>query len=181
MTKPVKYTLIAIFALVAIIVGRKAYDLYKKYKNSDRLSLGDMSFKLNEKITLVGLADGLDGTAKVQIKNFSPTSFTVDQVKLGLYTKGGSLLASQKAPLASPITVPANQNSETKLDFNIATTGVLKLFAESGIVPKGASLADLVAAVTALTSLKGVAVKLKGFFVSEGFKVDVDELINLES
>jgi hypothetical protein len=181
MKKPVKYAIIAL-AIVLFILGiRWGWKLYTKYRHSDLLSFGNSSFKLDEKISITSVIDGLDGTAKIQVKNFSPSRFKIDQLQAELYTKDNTLLAEQKEPLKEAIIIEPNANTTIHLKYQIAPTGIVSLFAESGIIPKGASLAELVAAVGKLTKLEGIVVKLKGFYVSEGFKVDIDELINLEA
>lgn len=162
-----------IIAIVVIILtfvaGRKGVKLLRKYRHSKRLKLIVEGIKF-PKLNLASLISDISTVVKLNISNFSPTTFKIQQLAIDVYSPDGDLLANPKQPLDRVVEIAPNQNNLFLIPYQISTQKLKKLISESGGVTK-------VGANYLTTGDYGITLILKGFAVAEGFKVEIDEKI----
>lgn len=178
-----KIKTIIILAIVILTLGI-AWKYYKKYRDADKLKIGDTSLKAEKKIEnfndLVSiLKNGLILKGFVEIRNFSGRDYSLQQISLDCFTpKTEKLMAEQINILSNNIVLRKNQTTNIPLEYKVDIMSALSLFKESGVIPEGATLWHVITHPGQYWSgidLKKLRMKLKGFIQAEGFNITVNE------
>jgi hypothetical protein len=167
---------IAVFVFLMILVA-VGYAYWRKYRQAQKLSFGVDGIKPNvssvadvSKILLTGA--NIPVTLKPVINNYSPSTFKIQQLKLDIYSEDGkNLLGSQNLPLNS--TALVQPNSKTVLSLNYSFNPVA-FFNSAG---RKLGISELVDWYTGKSI--GIKLKLSGFVVAEGIKVNLDQVITI--
>ncbi|NQY68527.1 MAG: hypothetical protein HRT72_12510 [Flavobacteriales bacterium] len=165
-------TILKILALAVSAFGaKKGYDYFKKYRNIKKLSIGIDSFKL-PKLNLKSLFGNIKASVTIGIKNFSESAYSLEQVKVDVFTLAGDLLGEQSTLLADSVSIVPNEHTAFSLDYSIPSVKLQELLQAQGGVA--------VVAMRFLDSGKyGIQLVLKGFIVSEGITIDINENITI--
>lgn len=174
---------IIIVALVILTFGI-AWKYYRKYKESDKLKVGEISLKPTKKITEVSdlseiLKNGLELTGFVELKNFSSKDYTLNQINLDCFTPSTEkLIAEQKNILENNIKLEKRKSTNIPLEYKIDIMNALALFKESGVIPEDASLWQVVSKIDQYYNkiqLEKLKMKLKGFIEAEGITLSINQ------
>lgn len=109
----------------------------------------------------------------VNFSNFTKNNYTVNQIQLSVYSMSDQLVAEQTTPLSSPILITPEKVVPTDIAFSVNGTSALQ------VAFKGTSLNDLFNFLSNNPKGLGKQLKVKGFVVAEGIKVNVDQIINV--
>lgn len=168
---------ISALIVLVVLLSLAGYFYFVKIKQAKKLSFGVDSIKPNFK-TVGELSKSLltGGNIPVIVKplisNYSSSKFKLNQIKLDIYSQDEkTLLGSQSMPLANPIELVPNANNTPAIlyTFNPAA------FANSAGRKLGIS--EIIGWYQGKPL--GVKLKLKGFFVAEGIKLNIDEVITV--
>lgn len=163
-----------IVALVAIVVVAGLY-FFKKYKAATTsLKFAISGFKLSDyKLKDIPkiLVSGIDGTLLALVQNFSNQTFNVTQVDVSIYTADNVLVASPKSPMSSAIEIKPNFNNTIPFEYSISSAGLQALF-------KGSNVMALLSQYLSNRTF-GKKVYLKGFIISDGIKIDINEVVDI--
>jgi len=177
--------IIIISALVFILViGVKGISYAKGLmkKGEDAKKLEYQLFKTSTPdLTLDEIALILDGKNNTpvaiqiieQVINPSQSTFTLDQVKLNLYSKAGKLIVQQKKPLKNPFVIKKRfKGNYLTSTFLIHPDGLKALIQEAGgLIQVGQN--------KLLTGKWGISFRMKGTISTEGFDLPLDELTTI--
>lgn len=169
-----------ITAFLAVLSGVIIY-LAKFGSHAKRLFVGVSSIKPQSGQNIASFLGGVKLDVSVLLKNFSPSAFNVEQMKIDIYTTTGNevKLAGQPAPLDENVTVNPETNTELNLTFDGSIHGFVDLLKNqvSGINSWSDALSRLEQWLT--TGELGATVKAKGFVVAEGVKIDINQTVNI--
>ncbi|MFH2141963.1 MAG: hypothetical protein ABIJ97_06045 [Bacteroidota bacterium] len=174
---------IIIVAIVILTLGI-AWRYYKKYKDSEKLKIGETSLRATKKIEnfndLVDiLKNGLLLKGFVEIRNFSGRDYTLNQISLDCFTpKTEKLMAEQTNIIQNNISLKKKQITNIPLEYKIDIMNALSLFKESGVIPEEATLWQVVTHPGQYWSgmdLKKLKMKFKGFIQAEGITLSINE------
>jgi len=178
---------IIILAIVILTQGI-AWKYYRKYRDAEKLKIGETSLKATKKIENVNdlvdvLRNGLLLKGFVEIRNFSSKDYYLNQISLDCYSpKTEKLIAEQINILPQSLQLKAKQSTHIPLEYKVNIINALSLFKESGVLPEDASLWQVVSHPAQYwpgISLKNLKMKLKGFIQAERFNITVNEDYNL--
>ena len=160
-----------ILVLVIVLLSYKGWILFKKYKNSKKLSVGIAGFKI-PKLNLSNLVGEIPIAVKVAIDNFSSSKFTLNQLKIDALDENGDLIAYQENPLSDSVKLLPNQKNEVIIRYKIAAIKLKELVKSSGGI--------LSVSTSYLTSGQyGIPIHLKGFVEAENITIEVDEKMTI--
>lgn len=178
---------IVILALVIITFGI-AWRYYKKYKESEKLKVGDVSLTSDKKIKsfddlLYIFKNGLKLKGYVSIRNFSGQDYKLNQLSIDTFSpENEKLIAEQTNIIQNDIILKAKQSTNIPLEYNVDILNALSLFKESKVIPEEYTvwkiIANPVQAYKDIT-IKNLKVKLKGFIQAEGITMSIDEINHL--
>lgn len=156
-----------ISVLVFLLLSKKGWSFYKKFRDSKKLDIGVESIKL-PKLKTSHLFEDITANVVVFINNFSQSLFDLKQIKVDIFSTSGELVAQQTEPISGGLVVRPNQKSLLPLSFLISSHHINRLIDESGgIVNVGANFLS--------TNQYGIKLRLKGFVEAEGFTIPIDE------
>ena len=166
-----KKILTALTIILLFVLGKKSYTYYKKYRHSKRLKISVRDVKI-PKLNLSSLLSDILAKVHLNIENFSPSNFSIQQISIDIFGTSGKLVAEQKNPLKEALTLKPNQSNIIALTFLISSHQLAQLIKEAGgIANVGANF---------LSSGKyGIPIRLKGFVVAENFTIDIDESLTI--
>lgn len=147
-----------------------AFYYIRLYYSAKKLSVTVDSFKLMSK--LEDILSGFTLRFRLNLGNYSNSTFVISQIKIDAFTQADVALASQKSPLAAPISILPNQNNYPEFDFDFSNSGLANL------ILGGGNLLQM-AQNFFVNGKFGMQIKLKGFVVAEGFKVDINQIVNI--
>lgn len=163
-----KITLIIIL-IVVIIAAKKGYDYYQKYRNSDDLKITIEKFEFPE-LNLSNIFKDIVAKVILNISNFSPSNFQVQQMKVDVLDQEKQLVAEQQYPIDNPIEIKPNQATKFALNLLISSHNVARLIkAAGGIANVGANYL--------VNGKYNIPIQLVGFVRSEGIRIPIDEKI----
>ena len=166
--------------IIAIVVAVGIY-LTRFASHAKRLFVDVSSVKPVAISSMTDLLGGFKLNVGVLLKNFSPTGYNVEQMKINLYTttENGTTLASQPAPLQEAKYVEANKNTTLDMEFDANINGFADLLINQvkEVNSWDEALSRLMNWVT--TGKLGVTVRAKGFVVAEGVKIDIDQKVDI--
>jgi hypothetical protein len=179
---------IRLIVAVALSLGI-AWKYYKKYKTAkDKLKLSHIQLHATDKVDSVSsainvLQNGLTLEGYIQVRNFSDKDFKLEQSSVDVYTpKTDKRIAEQTNILQSAITLKAKSESNIPLQYNLDSLAALKLFKESGVIPKDTTLWQVITHPNQYfnqVDIKKLKVRLKGFITAEGINISIDQEENL--
>jgi len=180
MLKPRKIILIALLVLTLGI----AWKYYKKYRDSDKLVLGETSLIPERPIKtfkdLVSIfQNGLKLNGYIAIRNFSSTSYTLSELKVDCYTPTTNrLLAEQTNILQEKIIFKAQQVTNIPLSYTVSIVKALSLFKESGVIPADYTIWQIITKPVeafGIIKMENLKMKLNGFVKAEGMTITINE------
>jgi hypothetical protein len=162
-------TLVVIVVLV--VLGRKGFTYIRKYRHSKRIKIGveGVSFP---RLKLTNLIGEIATSIKLNIGNFSPSKFEIQQISIDVYDQQGNLIAEPQNPLSEPISIAPSQNNIFPLTYLLSAQKLKQIIRNAGGVAN-------VSANYLTTGNYGIPLLLKGFVVAEGLKVDINEKITV--
>lgn len=181
-----KHIIITAIIIIVIAAGFIAWKLYKKYKESQKLTIGNISLSpekpLNNAQNLFeALQSGLNLTGYVEIKNYSGKEFTLSQAKLDcLSSETQKTIAEQTNILSQNITIEKNKTTQIPLQYKVNIINILPLFRESGLIPKEKTLWQIITNFSQYAqniNIRNLQFILKGFIEAEGITLNINELI----
>ncbi len=114
----------------------------------------------------------------ISLKNYSGSSFDISQVKAGIYTSDGVLLADPKQPMTEKITIVPNNTTVVYFDYWLNVPGMLALAKNlPGDTDKEKILNLLKTWFT--KGAVGVQIRMKGFATAEGLTFNFNELLDI--
>ena len=155
-----------ILLMVLVVAGAKGWRIFKKIRHARRLKISLAKFKL------LKLSTQIDSNIVLQIGNFSSSTFKINQVSIDLYTTTEEVLAAQKAPLLSPITITPNKNTLLPIGYKINLPVALNQLKRIGGIAT-------VATNYLTTGKNGLTLVLKGFIEADGVTISINETINV--
>ncbi len=159
-----KKTRLLISLLILAPLGVTGWHIFKKIRHAKRLTIGVEKFKLlNFSLSPVS-------NIVLSLGNFSPSTFTISQIKVDAYTENGQVLAAQAAPLAQSFTLQPNQNSTLPLSYTISAQVVISAL-------QGIGGLSSVAANFLTTGKYGLPIVLKGFVEAESISIPIEETL----
>ncbi len=172
MKRTIKYLIVLTAIIILVIAGKKSWEYYRKYIHSKRLKTGVDKINIPGGLKLKNIIQPVKTLVTLLIKNFSPSTFTVNQINAEIYTTGGTLIAEQDSPIEKPFRIEPNKNTPYTLPFNISAQALLQLISEAGGLTS-------VAANFLTTGKYGIAFIIKGFVTAENIKLDINEKISI--
>lgn len=160
-----------VIVIVLVFLGRQGYVKIIKLRHAQRLKIAVENFTI-PKINISSLFTNVPINLTLSLKNFSKSAFNLEQINVEVFSLSGELIAEQTNPLQESKKLLPNQSNLLPLSFLISPQNFKNLIRETGgITSVGANF---------LTSGKyGIPLRLKGFVVAEGFKVDINETITV--
>lgn len=181
-----KHIIITAIIIIVIAAGFIAWKLYKKYKESQKLTIGTISLSPEKPLNnaqnlLEALQSGLNLTGYVEIKNYSGKEFTLSQAKLDcLSPETQKTIAEQTNILIQNITIEKNKTTQIPLQYKVNIINILPLFRESGLMPKEKTLWQVITNFSQYAqniNIRKLQFILKGFIEAEGITLNINELI----
>jgi len=179
-----KVKTILIIVLVIITLGI-AWKYYKKYRDQEKLKIGEISLTPQKEIKsfddlVYVFKNGLKLKGFVQIRNFSGQDYSLNQISIDSYSpETEKLIAEQTNILQSDIVLKAKQSTIIPLEYNVDIINALSLFKESKVIPADYTVWKIIThPLQAYKDIKlsNLKMKLKGFIQAEGINMPVDEL-----
>lgn len=168
----IKY-IAGLMILVLIVIAGSAFT--KKAIAAARVKLVGFGVEPAEELKLQKiLLTGIKLRIMVELSNYSDTALQVEQISIDAFTQKGNKLANQTQPLAAPVSLTPNANTTLFVNYQIDYTNVLALLKDNGILK---NIKDALTILKNIVSKKeiGTNIKLKGFIVAEGVKVNINE------
>jgi len=177
----IKKILIIIFVILSFGI---AFKFYKKYKNSEKLKIGDVSLKatkeiknLNDLISVINTGLILKGF--VQIRNFSSQDFTLNQISIdGFSPVSNKLIAEQTNIIQKDIVIKSKQVTNIPIEYKLNISKAISLFSESGVIPENTTVWNIITHPVMYydsVNLKKLKVILKGFIQAEGITLNINQ------
>jgi len=174
---------ILIIAAVILTFGI-AWKYFKKYKDTEKLKIGDTTLKTEKEIkNLNSLVDifqnGLRVKGFIGIRNFSGRDYTLNQISLDCYSpKTKKLVAEQTNILPGSIVLKNRQETNIPLEYNIDIINALSIFKESDIIPADTTVWQIISKPATYwpgVNLRKLKIKLTGFIQAEGITLSINE------
>ena len=174
---------IIILALVILTLGI-AWKYYKKYKEAEKLKIGEIALHPTQKITGINdvisiLKNGLNLEGFVEIRNFSGKDYTLNQISLDCFTPNTEkVIAEQTNIIQNDVSIKNKQVTNIPLKYKVDILNAISLFKECGVIPQTATVWSIIAnPVESYKSfdLKKLKIKLKGFIQAEGITLSINE------
>lgn len=166
-----KRLLLLITLSTLALASIKGYDYWRKFNHSNRLKVGVGSFSF-PKLNLRSLLGDITLAIDITLDNYSSSTFSLEQISIEIYDKLGRLVAEQIAPLTTPFTIKPNKTNLLPLTLEISSHSIAKLIAQhGGTASVGASYLS--------SGSYGIPLKIKGFAIAEGFRIDIDQQIEI--
>ena len=164
--------IIGLIVLIALIfLGKKSWGIIQKIRHAKRLKFAVSSVKF-PKLNLSNLFTDIETKVVLLLKNFSSSTFNLEQISIEVFSPSGKLVAEQKTPLKEAFEIKPNKNNELPLTFLISSSNLKALIKEAGgIANVGANFIT--------TGEYGIPLHLKGFVVADGVTIDIDEQITV--
>jgi len=157
--------------ITLIITGKQGWAAIQKIRHAKRLKFGVESVDF-PKLNLSSLLSSIETNVELLIKNFSRSTFNIEQIGIEVLSPSGKVVAEQKQPLSETFKVAPNQNNLLPLSFLISSQNLKLLISESGgIANVGASFIT--------TGKYGISLLLKGFVVADGVTIDINEQLTV--
>ena len=164
--------LIGIIIIILVIgLGYNGYQFAKKYRHSKRLKFGVGKIRF-PKLNLSSLLTEIPLYIELEITNFSPTTFEINQISVDVHDENDTLVAEQKNPLTETLPIHSNKKTSLPLSYAISPQQLTRLIQHSGGIAK-------VGANFITTGSYNIPIKLKGFIVTEGIALDINETITI--
>jgi hypothetical protein len=166
-----KKMVVLMIVVALILLGKKGYGYVRKFRHSKRLKVGFSGVKF-PKLKLRSLVSDVPVSIGLIIGNFSPSVFTISQISIDVFDEENNLIAKPQSPLSESIQLDPNQNNTFPLSYFISAQKIKQIITKAGgITTVGTNY---------LTSGSyGILLKLKGFVVAEGLKIEIDEMITV--
>ncbi len=166
-----KKVIAVLLILVVLIFGKKGWSFIQKFRHAKRLKISVEGIRF-PKLSLKNLIGDIALKVRLNLANFSPSSFNLEQVSVDVFNKAGEQIGTQQNPLREPILINSNQNNLVTTDYLISSSAIRNLIRDAG---GGGAVAS-----NYLTEGKyGIPILLKGFVVAEGVKVEVNEKLEV--
>lgn len=181
-----KHIIITAIIITLIAVGFIAYKLYKKYKEAEKLTIGNISLSPEKPLNnaqnlLEALQSGLSLTGTITIKNFSDKNFILSQAKLDcLSPETEKTIAEQSNIQSENITITKKSDSQIPLKYKVNLINILPLFRESGLIPKDKTLWQIIANFSQYATeinIRNLQFILRGFIEAEGITLKINQTI----
>ena len=178
---------IIIIALIVLTLGI-AWRYYKKYKESEKLKIGEIILKPTQKISKISdvitiLQNGLNLEGFVEIRNFSGKDYTLNQISLDCFTPTtDKVIAEQTNIIQNDVQIKTKQVTNIPLKYKVDILNAISLLKECGVIPTDATVWSIIAnPVESYNSfdLKKLKIKLKGFIQAEGINLSINEVYPL--
>lgn len=166
-----KKVITILLVLVSLFSAKKGWAYYNKYSDALRIKVGVEGFSF-PKLDLSSLLSDLVVNISLGIKNYSSSTFLLEQVSIDVFSIDGILVAEQKAPLNSIFKIRANDNNLLPIDFYISKSNTHALVKQAGGI-------GAVSLNHSLTGKYGIPLTMKGFIKSEGLTIDINETIEV--
>ena len=163
--------LVVILVSILSFTSFKGYAYFRKYQHAKRIKVALDRYSFPE-LKLSNLLSDILFQVNLSIGNYSSSQFSVEQVSIEIFSPSGLLVAEQKEPMSEPLILKPNKNTVLPLTFLMASHRVSDLIRENG----GAAN---VGANYITSGSYGIPLHLKGFVVAEGFKITIDEEIQV--
>lgn len=161
-----KKAIVLTVVILTLYLASRGVKLYKKFRHAQRIKISVAKFKL------LNLSSEIESNIRLQIGNFSESTFNIQQTKFEVFTPSGHLLAYQKAPLKNPLKLKPNQNNIIPIDFKINTGVALSELKRIGGI--STVLANMITG-----GKNGLKLRLEGFVLAENIKKDINEIIHV--
>lgn len=169
---------IIVFIIALSAGGAWIKELLKKQKDSEKLDyeLEDIDFPSLSGNELAQILDGKKTKIPLKvtenIKNPTGSSFNISNMTLKLSTLSGDTILNQTKPLEKPLIIkPNSSDNDLELAFELSSDAVAKLVKSvGGVIQAGINKLN--------TGEFGFAIRLTGNLLSEGFNVELDEILN---
>lgn len=157
-----------IFVLLAVLLAPKAYSLGKKYFDAKKLDIGVDKFRF-PKLDIYQL-ENITTETTIGVTNPTDSAFDISNLHINVFGSEGTLIAKQKIKLDKPVNILPQQKTTFPLTYLISSTNIEKLIKQAGglLVVGGNYLT---------TGNYGLSIVLKGYVVSSGLKIDINETI----
>jgi hypothetical protein len=167
MIKRLTFLLVTIIALFS---AKKGWAYYNKYNDAMRIKVGveGISFP---KLNLSTITDTLVNVS-LGVKNYSSSSYILEQVSMNIYSNDGLLIAEQKDPLSDEYMIRANDNNILPISFLLNKENTHKMVKQAG-----GTIAVAINRTT--TGSYGIPVRVKGFIKADGITVDIDQSMTI--
>lgn len=181
-----KHIIITAIIITLIAVGFIAYKLYKKYKESEKLTIGNISLSpekpLNNAQNLLdAIKSGLSLTGTITIKNFSSKNFILSQAKLDcLSPQTEKTIAEQTNIQSENITITKKTETKIPLQYKVNLINIIPLFRESQLIPKDKTLWQIIANFSQYATeinIRNLQFILRGFIEAEGITLKINQTI----
>jgi len=181
-----KHIIITAIIITVIAAGFIAYKLYKKYKESQKLTIGNISLSPEKPLNnaqnlLEALQSGLTLTGYVEIKNYSSKEFILSQAKLDcLSPETKKTIAEQTNILSQNITISKNTETQIPLQYKVNLINILPLFRESQLIPKDKTIWQIITNFSQYAqniNIRNLQFILKGFIEAEGITLNINQTI----
>lgn len=164
-----RITFLLVF-IVALFSARKGWAYYNKYNDAMRIRVGVEGISFPQ-LNLSSITDTLVSLS-LCIKNFSSSSYVLEQVSMNIFSEDGLLLAEQKDPLSDEYMIRANDNNALPLSFFLNKENAYKIVKQAGgVITIGLN--------RSITGSYGIPVIVKGFIKADGITVDIDQSITI--
>lgn len=163
-----KIVIVAVL-IVALIAAQKGYQYYQKYKGSEDIFVTVEKFQFPE-LNLSSIFKEVLTKVTININNYSPETFLIQQLQINVLGAKNELLAEQQYPINRPIEVKPNQANLFALNLLLSPFTLKELIKSAGGI----------ATVGANYLLKGkynIPIQIVGFVRAEGFKIPINEKI----
>lgn len=171
--------LIIIIVVAAVLIALGVIWIPRK-KNADKLSTSKYSVKF-PKLSEFKLSYilNLPVTITYKIANFSPITYTINQVKIDLFDNSGNLLVEQLNTLPAPVSIaPAEINTKDfAFQYNINTTKLFRF-----VMNKAYTVDDATQLIKDIlqNGKIGRTMQMKGFvYVFNAKDVKIDEAVTI--
>jgi LEA14-like dessication related protein len=166
--KKTLFILVPVIILLAVGVF-----FWKKKEGAQKLDFG----VLDTKVKWLGFTEGIEIALKPVIKNFGDSEFSVNQLKVDVYTENNILLTSQDKPISKPILIKPNQNSAFEIKYKVGIDKLILLAVNSGL-GKNPNILDIWNKYKNSGKF-GFKIRTKGFADVDGVTVDFDEVTEI--
>jgi len=124
--------------ITLIITGKQGWAAIQKIRHAKRLKFGVETVDF-PKLNLSSLLSSIETNVELLIKNFSRSTFNIEQIGIEVLSPSGKIVAEQKQPLSESFEIAPNRNNLLPLSFLISSQNLKLLISESeGIANVGA-------------------------------------------
>lgn len=157
-----------IFVFLAVLLAPKAYSLGKKYFDAKKLNIGIDKFRF-PKLDIYQL-ENITTEATIGIDNPTTSTFDITNLNIDIFGANGTPIAKQKMKFDDAVIIAPNNKTTFPLTYLISSNNIEQLIRQAGgLLVVGANYLA--------TGSYGLSLLLKGFVVSHGIKIDINETI----